>query len=265
MNRHSLRFRVTLWYAEMLAVSILVFGATVYFGLQSFLYASLRDSLQADARAIGKGILEDPRVRNLSFVKGEINEAYAPSSNGLFIRVSRADGFRMYLSDRPVNHSFDPRTVPAARDLLLRASRCEGQRADAQPLMVCATPYVTGDQTHYLIETGSTYGQIHKTMHGLAQVFWFGGPLIVLLAFAGGYLVMCRAMQTVHALIDRAEQISWQEPNQRLPVFQTGDELDQLPLALNRMLDRLEQAFQHIRRFSADVSHELRTPLTIIR
>jgi len=31
------------------------------------------------------------------------------------------------------------------------------------------------------------------------------------------------------------------------------------------MLDRFEEAFQHIRRFSADVSHELRTPLTIIR
>jgi two-component system, OmpR family, sensor kinase len=45
----------------------------------------------------------------------------------------------------------------------------------------------------------------------------------------------------------------------------TGDELEQLSRTLNFMLDRLEDAFQRINRFSADVSHELRTPLTIIR
>ena len=48
-------------------------------------------------------------------------------------------------------------------------------------------------------------------------------------------------------------------------MFRTGDELERLITALNRMMKRLEDAFQHINRFSADVSHELRTPLTILR
>jgi len=34
---------------------------------------------------------------------------------------------------------------------------------------------------------------------------------------------------------------------------------------LNRMIARLDDAFQHINRFSADASHELRTPLTILQ
>src|SRR6185312_11670389 len=33
----------------------------------------------------------------------------------------------------------------------------------------------------------------------------------------------------------------------------------------NRMLDRLDNAYSHVSRFSADAAHELRTPLTIIR
>jgi signal transduction histidine kinase len=52
---------------------------------------------------------------------------------------------------------------------------------------------------------------------------------------------------------------------ERLPVIQTGDELERLSLALNRMIERLETALAHNHRFSADASHELRTPLTIIR
>jgi signal transduction histidine kinase len=48
-------------------------------------------------------------------------------------------------------------------------------------------------------------------------------------------------------------------------VIRSGDELERLSTALNRMIARLEDAFQHINRFSADASHELRTPLTILQ
>ena len=43
------------------------------------------------------------------------------------------------------------------------------------------------------------------------------------------------------------------------------DEMERLSTALNRMIARLEDAFQHIHRFSGDASHELRTPLTILQ
>ncbi len=48
-------------------------------------------------------------------------------------------------------------------------------------------------------------------------------------------------------------------------MIRTGDELERLSVALNRMIERLDDAFQHINRFSADASHELRTPLTILQ
>ena len=45
----------------------------------------------------------------------------------------------------------------------------------------------------------------------------------------------------------------------------TEPRIEALGLALNRMLDRLDNAYSHVSRFSADAAHELRTPLTIIR
>jgi len=41
--------------------------------------------------------------------------------------------------------------------------------------------------------------------------------------------------------------------------------LERLSMSLNRMIERLDNAFEHINRFSADASHELRTPLTILQ
>ncbi|MDE3061310.1 MAG: hypothetical protein KGJ06_09890, partial [Pseudomonadota bacterium] len=45
----------------------------------------------------------------------------------------------------------------------------------------------------------------------------------------------------------------------------TGDAIEHLSITLNKMLDRLENAYDQASRFSADASHELRTPLTIMR
>ncbi len=53
--------------------------------------------------------------------------------------------------------------------------------------------------------------------------------------------------------------------SERLPVVHAGDELERLATDLNRMIERLEESFHQINRFSADASHELRTPLTVLQ
>jgi heavy metal sensor kinase len=69
----------------------------------------------------------------------------------------------------------------------------------------------------------------------------------------------------VDEITRRAEGITSTNLSERLPVIRTGDELERLSVSLNRMIERLDGAFQHINRFSADASHELRTPLTILQ
>ena len=76
---------------------------------------------------------------------------------------------------------------------------------------------------------------------------------------------MRRSLQPVDEITERAEGITSTNLSERLPVIRTGDELERLSSALNRMITRLDEAFQHVNRFSADASHELRTPLTILQ
>jgi signal transduction histidine kinase len=63
----------------------------------------------------------------------------------------------------------------------------------------------------------------------------------------------------------RAAEISSAEPDQRLPVPPTHDEIARLGTTLNAMLERLGEALEHERAFVADAGHELRTPLAILK
>ena len=63
----------------------------------------------------------------------------------------------------------------------------------------------------------------------------------------------------------RAEVITSERLDDRLPIGEAGDELDHLAAVFNGLLARLEQSFEHLRRFTSYASHELRTPLASIR
>jgi heavy metal sensor kinase len=63
----------------------------------------------------------------------------------------------------------------------------------------------------------------------------------------------------------RANEITGDRLDARLPVEKEDGELADLAQIFNEMLSRLERSFEHLRRFTSDVSHELRTPLTLLR
>jgi signal transduction histidine kinase len=73
-----------------------------------------------------------------------------------------------------------------------------------------------------------------------------------------------RALQPVGQLTAAVRSLSIGNLAERLPIGQTGDELQRLAETCNDMLARLETAVTQIKRFTADASHELRSPLSYI-
>jgi heavy metal sensor kinase len=133
------------------------------------------------------------------------------------------------------------------------------------PLLIKAMSFTTADGSHFVVESGIPYQQIQLVLHGLLLTLGIYTPFVVFLAVGGGYWLMRRSLRPVDDITERAEGITSSNLSERLPVIRTGDELERLSTALNRMIGRLDDAFQHINRFSADASHELRTPLTILQ
>lgn len=264
MNTHSLRFRMTAWYAGLLAGALLVFGLSVYLGLERYLDGTLRDTLASECRTIATELLSQLPEKNNEWLKTEIDEAYAPEVNARFIRVYRVGTGIIYLSGAPKNGAFDPAQIPLSGGDNKDAAR-QIRLASGHLLLINTLSFTTPGGSHFLVESGMPYQQIQVVLHGLVLTLAIYTPLIVFLAIGGGYWLMRRSLQPVDEITERAEGITSTNLSQRLPVIRTGDELERLSAALNRMITRLDEAFQHVNRFSADASHELRTPLTILQ
>jgi signal transduction histidine kinase len=72
-------------------------------------------------------------------------------------------------------------------------------------------------------------------------------------------------LKPIRAIRDTAARIGSENLSERIPAPDVQDELSELAKLLNQMFDRLERAFEQIRRFSDEASHELKTPLSLIR
>jgi heavy metal sensor kinase len=265
MNTRSLKFRLIAWYAGLLTGGLLLLGAVTYVVLESFLVASLKDSQIRRARQIGQLLNDEIRNGIEARVGDEIETRYAPGLNERFVRVSLTNGAVLYTSSAPKDQNFDPATIAPP----LWTTRPEAVRqeplANGHRMLLAGHVVKAPDGRAYLVEAGAPMDELQADLRQWLLFLAIGLPVVTVIAVGGGGWLVKRALSPVDGITATAERITSHNLSERLPVKQTGDELQRLSLALNRMIERLDEAFQHSRRFVADASHELRTPLTALR
>jgi heavy metal sensor kinase len=261
MNTRSLRFRLLMWHAGLLSAVFILFSVATCQLLRHYLEHSLAESLLRRADQISVSLLANADKTGERYVVDEIKARYAPENYDRYIRISRGDGSILYASGRTAG--FDPAGLPAENQQS-NSTRIT-LLSDHNRLLVTLKVYQSPSGQKYLIETGAPVEPIQRTLGRLIIILLLGVPLVALVAVGGGYYLVGRALAPVVEIARSAEQITQHNLEDRLPITQTGDELEQLSLALNRMIARLSQAFEHDRRFLADASHELRTPLAALR
>ena len=168
----------------------------------------------------------------------------------------------LYQSGDPTGGEFSAAAVPMLKPA------AEGRAPEAHNLgnlLILSRNFRDTDGRVVTVEAGQSDLFARTLQQRLATSLFVGLPLLLLLAAAAGVVLMRRALTPVEVMINAAEAYTFNEPHKRLPTLHTEPRIEALGLALNRMLDRLDNAYSHASRFSADAAHELRTPLTIIR
>lgn len=255
MIPRSVTSRLIFLYCIILLLLGGAFLAFAVFSFRHYAQETITKSLAIRAGEIwniSADLLDHPEE-----LKSQLTRRFSPETQDRFIRIRRNDEL-LYLSGKPANVQFSPLEVPD-----FPPNKLEG--ALYGDLLFYSRDFVDAKGNVVVVDTGQNYAVVRTVQARLARSLLIGLPFLLLLAALAGYFVMRRALKPIETMINAAESYTFNKPHARLPTTGTEPRIEALGLALNRLLDRLDSAYSHVSRFTADAAHELRTPLTIIR
>lgn len=237
----TLKARLTLVAAGVVAVVVALASMTTYFVMRHELYSQVDTELQHHAEAPHAGI------PNFSEFSGDYVAFVAPDGSETGDRVP-VDSEIVAVASGTRKHGFF-RNAPA--------------RLRGQPITVRerVRPYAPG----VAVVVARNIDYIDHDLDRLRFILILVSLGGVLVAAAAGALVSGATLAPVRRLTAAAERIAQTgEPSERVPDGGRG-ELGRLGATFNTMLASLEESLETQRRFVADASHELRTPLTSLQ
>ncbi|WP_457628812.1 sensor histidine kinase [Oceanithermus sp.] len=272
----NLRTRITLLTLLVLSLSLLVIGASVYALLQRYLYQTLRAELQD---AISQVIQQYQAEFTIGSSGDVLNKVLPPSVYGeidllipqnptpesfvneVIATTSRTLGQRLLLP--PGDYAQLLQNKEVWTTALLPQGDRPPERLLVHGVLIKSPTAPLNQDTWVAIFVAKPLRPIESTLAELSRVFLFTSIFVLTLGGVLTYLLVGRTLEPLEAITQKAEEVSI-KGRTRLPEPDTHDEVAALARALNRMLERLEHAFQTQSRFLADASHELRTPITAI-
>lgn len=256
MRKMSIRVRLTIWYSGVLALVLLVFGTVIYFTMRHQMLTRIDHGLGEELSDV---LSEVERADSLTGMIQWLERRFG-KHQGFDFQITAADGTRVFSNER-----LGRQVMPIRRSLVLDEDVYESHLQTDASRWRMVTREVDGPDGTLVVQIARSLEFHDHEMSELLVVLLVTGPLTLLVALGGGYLLARRALAPVDRMTETANRIEAAQLGSRLEVANPDDELGRLAATLNGMLDRLETSFREMQRFTADASHELRTPIAVIR
>jgi two-component system heavy metal sensor histidine kinase CusS len=237
MRTRSIQFRLTIWYAIVLAAALALFSGLIWLSLRQRLAGELDEELGKMAGRFETYVRTESQEYSGEHLKGEMAEFCQALPASSYIDLTGSRGFDFHF----------PATGRQVRDIRTVRSN-----------------FRIGEES-FSLQLGSSSHEIDHTLDLLKILLLTLIPAVIAIATLGGAWLSRRALGPVDEITAAARAIGIENLSSRLPVPATGDELQRLTEVWNTMLARLEAAVKTLSQFAADASHELRTPLAVIR
>jgi heavy metal sensor kinase len=258
--RHTLAFRLTLWYWGIFSISSLAAFLTCYLlgtsGMSEYRDRSLLTELAEFSSLLASKGIDDMK-------SGIAHETESAGVSDMFIRLMSPRGDLLASSD--VSSWGKIRISKAALEQISTGAThvfetfpVWGQKHKARILYGRIGP-------DKILQIGESLRDDERFKEVFGKIF--GTTMAGLMVFAAlvGWFMARRALLGVEEVTRTAQQVSKGAFEQRVRVKAKGEEIQRLTITFNGMLDRIDALIAGMREMSDNIAHELRSPLTRIR
>lgn len=259
----SLRFRLTISYVLIFGLLLMAVGFTFRSRLKSIIQDRVEEAVDEDWGA-ARGFLRVERGQAIwSVDPREVDQTLFLERLRRFVMLADETGEVLEMSG-----GYRSQGVETAAEIKARFKK-DSPRLVIKELgadrVLLRYGVFRSEGKQYLLVVGRRMTNVEGLPNAFMTDYFTVLPFLLLVTFVLGWFMAGRALMPVNRLADAAQRISGSSLHLRIPQRFANDELDKLIVAFNKMMERLSENFEQIRRFSTDVSHELRTPLTGIR
>jgi len=258
--RHTLAFRLTLWYAGIFMLTSCVAFLFFYFLITSVIRDRTDQDLLGEARTLSSML----KVQGMQAVKRQIIfEAQAAGEKKIFFRLLSLDG-----------QEFSSSNMLYWRDIGVGKAAIEQLIGENRPVF---KTIIVPDRKHnirvlytivgrnIILQLGQSMENYTRFIEAFRKIFVTTMASLFIFAAIIGWFMARRALAGVEAVTRTARQISESSLTERVPVKKYQDEIDQLAITFNQMLDRIQTLVTGIREMSDNIAHDLKSPITRIR
>ena len=241
----SLRLKLTLGYALIFSLSVMLGAAGVYLSARSTL-----------SHALDAGLSETASVAQASIEREAGGYLFAPDlkpSGDLYVELLSAQGRRVAFAG-----TADPAELGGQAPV---RPPVPGFKTSAQRRIL--TQALSGGLYLRLSRPSDTLSEVTET---LGRILLVGSLGMIVLACAAGYVLADRALRPVDSVARTARRIADSgRYGERVPSSPGTDEMAVLTTTVNRMLDQMAATIEREKSFARTAAHELRTPLTSLK
>jgi len=256
--RKTIGFRLALWYSAIFLLSFLILFTFAYLNLSSAVRKYDRDNIRVELLECSAHI----QMGGVDALKKEVEfeRHLNKGKNIFFVRLTDPENQILFLTVPDGWTGFDPKELQAKH---LEVTKGWLEIKGTEGVMEIASRRLPDG---HLLQIGkSTEGRwnLLKRFH-----VNFAGIVItmMLVSLTGGVFLTFRALRPIRKFIETLQSLTETgRMDIRVPMRQTGDELDELAVMFNGMLEKIEILINGMKGSLDNVAHDLRTPLARLR
>ena len=256
-----IRSRLTLWYVAIFGLLFAAYICTACFLQYLQLKQQLYHAEVQDMETV-QGLLYFTADGRVSLHEGYFNRPESKLLLDRLLEVLDSNGHVLFRNRKLDGNTLGTRLLrdEGVNDFTPRSFRL----ADGTPVLVISHAHVL-QETPVLIRLAYSTKPLRFQSLQLLGLLTLVLPIALIAAGFAGYRFVIRILDPLEQMARLTERITARRLNERIPVKNPEDELGHMALVLNGLLERLQESFEKLQRFTSDVSHELRTPLAAVR